>query len=194
MGIQDKKVLDAINNIPRHFFIDSAFIEHAYQNKAFPIGHGQTISHPYTVAFQTERLDIQKTDKVLEIGTGSGYQTCILALLSDTVFTIERIEKLGEIAQKKVEKLNLKANFTIGDGTKGLKEHAPFDKIIVTAGAPTITEELINQLAPNGKLIIPVGDKELQVMHIISKSINNDITQENLTNFQFVPLIGENAW
>lgn len=194
LGIKDKKVLDAFEKIPRHLFLDSAFLNHAYQNKAFPIGHGQTISHPYTVAFQTELLEIKKNDKVLEIGTGSGFQTCILSVLSTNVYTIERISELSKNAQKIVSKLLLKANFIIGDGSKGLGAKAPFDKIIVTAGAPTITSELLEQLAPLGKMVIPVGNKEEQCMYLIEKDLDNGIIQKKLTNFQFVPLIGENGW
>ena len=194
LGIKDKMVLEAFEKIPRHLFLDSAFLNHAYQNKAFPIGQGQTISHPYTVAFQTELLEIKKEDKILEIGTGSGFQTCILASLSNHVYTIERISELSKTAQKRVKQFLLKANFTIGDGSKGLPSIAPFDKIIVTAGAPTITNELIQQLAPLGKLVIPVGNKEEQMMYLIEKELDNRITQKKLTNFQFVPLIGENGW
>lgn len=194
LGIKDERVLNAMDSIPRHIFIDSAFIEHAYQNKAFPIGFGQTISHPYTVAYQTELLEINKTDKILEIGTGSGYQTSILAKLCDNIYSIERIAELSIFAQSKMKQLNLNANYITGDGSKGLQDHAPFDKIIVTAGAPTITEELINQLSPNGILVIPVGDKEKQQMVLIKKSVKNEISQEKLNIFQFVPLIGDNAW
>lgn len=194
LGIKDKEVLEAFNKIPRHLFMDSAFINHAYQNKAFPIGHGQTISHPFTVAFQTELLVIKKTDKILEIGTGSGFQTSILSFLSNAVFSVERIPELSKQAQKKINELGLKATFLIGDGSKGWKQNAPYDKIIVTAGAPTLTEDLVAQLNPNGKLVIPIGDKDLQVMHLIEKTLNSEIIQKKLSNFQFVPLIGQNGW
>ncbi len=194
MGIKDPSVLEVLKTIPRHLFIDSAFLEHAYQNKAFPIGFGQTISHPYTVAFQTELLELKNTDRVLEIGTGSGYQTCVLALLCKEVFSIERIAPLSELAQKRLDKLNLKANLVIGDGSKGFLKNAPYDKIIVTAGAPTITDELIAQLAPNGILIIPVGDKEVQNMYMIRKNEKSEIFKRKFSNFSFVPLIGEFAW
>jgi len=194
LGITDKSVLKAIGTIPRHFFLDTAFTEHAYKNKAFPIGSGQTISHPFTVAFQTELLELKKKDKVLEIGTGSGYQTTILSILSDEIWTIERIEKLSLKAQKICNKLNIKANYIVGDGTQGLSKKAPFDKIIVTAGAPTETEELIKQLAINGILVIPVGNDEEQRIVKIKKQQDNSTTKEYFEGFSFVPLIGKNGW
>lgn len=193
-GISDKLVLEAINAIPRHLFLDSAFMEHAYKDKAFPIGKGQTISHPYTVAYQTETLGIKKGDKVLEIGTGSGYQTCVLAQLGADIYTIERHKELSKNAKKIISSLGFKATYFTGDGTKGIPEKAPFDKIIVTAGAPIVSQSLIEQLNVNGKLLIPIGDKDTQTMNLITKDNSGQISHSKLEKFQFVPLIGEEGW
>lgn len=193
-GITNKNILEAINNVPRHLFLDSAFLDHAYQDKAFPIGQDQTISHPYTVAYQTQEIDVRKGDKVLEIGTGSGYQTSILAELGADIFTIERHKELSLKAQKILKQLNYKASFFIGDGTNGISKHAPYDKIIVTAGAPCLPDSLIDQLKPNGKLIIPIGKKEKQTMNLFTKDEKDNITFKKLGEFQFVPLIGSKGW
>lgn len=193
-GIKDTKVLEAIGKVPRHFFFDPIFSEQAYLDKAFPIGEGQTISQPYTVAYQTELLQIRKGDKVLEIGTGSGYQTTILLEMGAKVFTIERQQKLFESAKKLLQELNYHPRFFCGDGTKGIPAFAPFDKIIVTAGAPVVPETLIEQLKPNGRLVIPVGDEKTQSMNLIDKDSTGAITQQILDKFKFVPLLGENAW
>lgn len=193
-GISDPAVLAAMRKVPRHLFFDPIFVEQAYQNKAFPIGEGQTISHPFTVAYQSELLNLKKGDKVLEIGTGSGYQTCILAELGATIYTIERQQKLFEKAKVLVAALNYKARFFCGDGSKGIPAFAPFDKIIVTAGAPVIPETLVEQLKIGGLLIIPVGDEKSQKMVTVLKTKEKEFEQFELDTFKFVPLIGEKAW
>lgn len=192
-GIKDPNVLQAIGKVPRHVFFDNALLEHAYQDKAFPIGEGQTISQPYTVAFQTEKLEIKPGDKVLEIGTGSGYQACILLELGTKVYTIEYNKKLYETAKSFLPKLGYKPYFFYGDGSKGIPAKAPFDKIIVTAGAPVVPDALINQLAEGGILVIPVGNREKQVMLKIRKK-NGQLIKEEFDYFSFVPLLGEQGW
>lgn len=193
-GIQSEAVLQAINTIPRHFFFDSALESHAYEDKAFPIGEGQTISQPYTVAFQTELLSIQPGDKVLEIGTGSGYQGSILHLLGAEVHTIEYQPKLYERTKKFLGKLGIQLNFYRGDGSQGLAIHAPYDKIIVTAGAPIVPTSLLSQLKVGGILVIPVGDRKSQKMLRLTKETPSKIVQEEYTNFAFVPLLGKEGW
>jgi protein-L-isoaspartate(D-aspartate) O-methyltransferase len=192
-GILDEKVLAAIAKVPRHIFFDDALLIHAYEDKAFPIGEGQTISQPYTVAFQTEKLEIKPGDKVLEIGTGSGYQACILLELGAKVFTIEYNLVLFQKTKETLPKLGYKPFFFQGDGSKGLPAKAPFDKIIVTAGAPAVPQALTNQLAENGILIIPVGNRESQKMLRIRKR-NGKLTQEQFDAFAFVPLLGQEGW
>lgn len=192
-GIKDKRVLEAIYRVPRHFFFENAFLEHAYQDKAFPIGEGQTISQPYTVAFQTELLNIEKGETVLEIGTGSGYQCCILLELGAKVYTIEYNRKLYETAKKMLPKMGYNPNFFLGDGSKGLPGYAPFNKILVTAGAPFVPNTLISQLTEGGSLVIPVGDAKLQKMLRLTKK-ENQIIKEEFDNFSFVPLLGEHGW
>ncbi len=194
-GIKDQKILDAINKIPRHFFLmDSALVEHAYQDKAFPIGEGQTISQPYTVAFQTEKLEVKPGDKVLEIGTGSGYQAIVLLEMGAKVYTIEYQKKLYERTRKFLPSLGYNANFFYGDGSQGLPRHAPYDKIIVTAGAPTVPSALIEQLKVGGMLVIPVGDSRAQKMLRITKVDEDKIRKEEFTDFAFVPLLGKDGW
>lgn len=193
-GIKSDKVLNAIGKVPRHFFFENAFIEHAYQDKAFPIGEGQTISQPYTVAFQTELLDIQEGDKVLEIGTGSGYQACVLLELKAKVYTIEYNKFLYDKARRFLPLINYKPHFFLGDGSKGLPGYAPFDKIIVTAGAPNVPHALVEQLRENGSLIIPVGDNKLQKMLRIKKNKDNKLVKEEFDHFSFVPLLGKHGW
>jgi len=194
-GIKDENILNAIGKIPRHFFlIDSALVEHAYEDKAFPIGEGQTISQPYTVAFQTEMLDVKPNDKVLEIGTGSGYQAIVLLEMGANLYTIEYQKKLYERTKKFLPQMGYQANFFYGDGSKGLKRHAPFDKIIVTAGAPTVPVELIAQLNIGGVLIIPVGNTKTQKMLRVTKLDNNRLRTEEFSNFKFVPLLGADGW
>src|SRR5690606_16310506 len=192
-GIKDERVLAAIGKVPRHVFFENAFLEHAYQDKAFPIGEGQTISQPYTVAFQTEKLEIKLGDKVLEIGTGSGYQACVLLEMGAKVFTIEYNRKLYETAKAFLPKLGYKPYFYFGDGSKGIPAKAPYDKIIVTAGAPVVPDALIDQLAEGGILVIPVGDRNKQVMLKITKK-DGKLIKEEFDYFSFVPLSGEQGW
>jgi protein-L-isoaspartate(D-aspartate) O-methyltransferase len=193
-GIEDRAVLKAIQTVPRHYFFDKAFLEHAYQDKAFPIGEGQTISQPYTVAIQSQLLEIKPGDRVLEIGTGSGYQCCVLLEMEAKVYTIEFNKKLYQLAKSFLQKLGYQAYFHLGDGSQGWPTFAPYDKIIVTAGAPTLPQALIDQLKPNGKLVIPVGGEEHQEMIRISKDANGKLTKESHDYFRFVPLVGKYGW
>lgn len=193
-GIKSERVLDAINQLPRHFFFDSALVSHAYEDKAFPIGEGQTISQPYTVAFQTELLNIKPGDKVLEIGTGSGYQGSILHLLGAEVYTIEYQKKLYEGTKRFLARLGIEMKLFYGDGTEGLPEHAPFDKIIVTAGAPVVPEALVQQLKIGGILVIPVGSRGKQTMLKITKKSAKVVDREEFEGFAFVPLLGKDGW
>ncbi|QEC79602.1 protein-L-isoaspartate(D-aspartate) O-methyltransferase [Mucilaginibacter ginsenosidivorax] len=194
-GIQDQEVLKAIGTVPRHYFFAETFWNQAYKDIAFPIGEGQTISQPYTVAYQTELLHIRKGDKVLEIGTGSGYQTCVLLEMGANVYTIERQEKLYEKTKYVLpEKMGYKAHFFCGDGSIGIAQHAPYDKIIVTAGAPTVPEVLLKQLKIGGILVIPVGDEDTQKMVTILKVAEHDYEKIVLDTFRFVPLVGDKAW
>lgn len=193
-GISDNRVLAAIGKIPRHLFFDPIFLEQAYQNKAFPIGEGQTISHPFTVAYQSELLHVQPGEKVLEIGTGSGYQTCVLAELGAKIYTIERHKSLFEKAKEMVQGFQYKAQFFCGDGSLGLPKFAPFQKILVTAGAPVIPDALMQQLSIGGMLIIPVGDEKDQKMVTVLRTGIESFEQFELERFKFVPLVGEQAW
>lgn len=188
-GIKNRHVLDAIGKIPRHLFMDSGFIDHAYVDKAFPIGADQTISQPYTVAFQTELLDIKDGDKVLEIGTGSGYQTAVLIELGAKVYSIERQKELFKKTSKFLPKIGYSAKKLIfGDGYKGLPEEAPFDAIIVTAGAPFVPKPLLSQLAIGGRLVIPVGD-EVQIMTLFIRKDDKEFEKHEFGEFRFVPLL-----
>ncbi len=189
-GISDEEVLEAINKIPRHFFLDSAFDEKAYEDKAFPIGEGQTISQPYTVAYQTELLELKKFDKVLEIGTGSAYQASVLAEMGVQVYTIERQKKLFE-SNKLFPYIKKYTNikFFYGDGYEGLPTYAPFDKIIITAAAPDIPLKLIEQLKPGGMMVIPVGAGDVQQMKRITKLAIGGIKEEVFDQFSFVPML-----
>ncbi len=194
-GIRDPRVLDAIQRIPRHFFFEKAFLEHAYQDKAFPIGEGQTISQPYTVAFQTELLALKPGDKVLEIGTGSGYQCCVLLEMGAKVYTIEYIHKLHERSRAMLMHMGYSgATFVHGDGSRGLPAYAPYDKIIVTAGAPTVPTALLQQLRIGGVLVIPVGDEKEQKMLRLTKESDNKIRKEEFSGFSFVKLRGAQGW
>jgi protein-L-isoaspartate(D-aspartate) O-methyltransferase len=193
-GISDQDVLDAIGRVPRHFFFDETFWNQAYKDIAFPIGEGQTISQPYTVAYQSQLLHIKKGDKVLEIGTGSGYQTCILLELGAQVVTIERQEKLYERTKFVLPKMGYNANFLCGDGSKGIPEYAPYNKIIVTAGAPFVPELLLKQLRVGGILVIPVGDEQTQKMVTVLRVSETDFEKIELDTFRFVPLVGDQAW
>jgi protein-L-isoaspartate(D-aspartate) O-methyltransferase len=192
-GIQDGAVLAAVGKVPRHVFFENALIDHAYQDKAFPIGEGQTISQPYTVAFQSEKLEVFPGDKVLEIGTGSGYQACILLELGAKVYTIEYNRNLYEKAKDFLPRMGYKPYFFYGDGSKGLPSKAPFDKIIVTAGAPVVPTALTDQLAEGGILVIPVGGRDKQSMLQLRKEKGKLIKKE-FANFAFVPLLGEQGW
>jgi protein-L-isoaspartate(D-aspartate) O-methyltransferase len=192
-GIKDELVLTAISKVPRHVFFDDALLPHAYQDKAFPIGEGQTISQPYTVAFQSEKLEIKPGDRVLEIGTGSGYQACVLLEMGARVYTIEYNKKLFEKTRDFLPKLGYKPFFFYGDGSKGVPSKAPYDKIIVTAGAPIIPTALTDQLSEGGILIIPVGDREKQMMVRIKKK-DGKLIKDELSYFAFVPLLGDQGW
>jgi protein-L-isoaspartate(D-aspartate) O-methyltransferase len=190
-GISDLKVLNAIQSIPRHLFMDSSFLDHAYQDKAFPISAGQTISQPYTVALQTELLKISKGDKVLEVGTGSGYQTAVLCALGAIVYSIERQKELFKKTSLFLPKIGYYPKKLIfGDGYKGFENEAPYDSIIVTAGAPFIPKMLLSQLKINAKLIIPVGDK-IQKMTVITRVSKEKFDKVEYGEFQFVPLLKE---
>lgn len=188
-GIKDELVLNAINAVPRHAFMDSGFVHFAYKDQAFPIAANQTISQPYTVAFQTEMLEIEKGDKVLEIGTGSGYQTAILLEMGAQVFTIERHKVLNMGAQTLLPKLGYRPRFFFGDGYQGLPTYAPFDKIIVTAGAAKMPEKLIEQLKIHGKMIIPLGGKDAQTMKLIEKTAEDKYSESSHGSFIFVPML-----
>lgn len=192
-GIFDERVLDAIGKVPRHAFFDDALLNHAYEDKAFPIGEGQTISQPYTVAFQTEKLKIQPGDKVLEIGTGSGYQAAILVEMGAKVYTIEYNRKLFERTRDFLPLLGYNPYFFYGDGSKGIPAKAPYNKIIVTAGAPVVPSALTDQLDEGGILLIPVGDREKQKMLRITK-VKGTLKKEEFDFFAFVPLLGEQGW
>ena len=188
-GIKDVKVLDAISKVPRHLFMDSSFIDHAYQDKAFPIGSGQTISQPFTVAFQTQLLDPKLGEKILEVGTGSGYQTAVLYYLKLNIFTIERNHNLFRTTSNLFSKLNIRPKkFVYGDGYNGLSDNSPFDGIIVTAGCPVIPKKLLSQLKIGGKMIIPVG-KETQIMTKITRVGKTEFKKETFGNFKFVPML-----
>lgn len=192
-GIKDEQVLTALDSVPRHVFMDSSFLEFAYEDKPFPIGSGQTISQPFTVAFQTELLEVKKGDKILEVGTGSGYQACILMEMGAKVYTIERQKALYLKTKQLLLKLGYKPKMiTYGDGYKGMPNEAPFDKIIVTAGAPIVPDALIQQLKPNGILVIPVGE-DIQQMKRIIKTGDNNIIEQDHGSFRFVPLLNKRA-
>ncbi len=193
-GITDETVLAALEKVPRHYFFDQAFLEHAYQDKAFPIGEGQTISQPYTVAFQTQLCKIKPGDKVMEIGTGSGYQACILLELGAEVYSIEFNKILFDKAKLFLSKMGYHPYLFHGDGTKGIPPFAPFDKILVTAGAPSVPKILIEQLKTGGIIVIPVGDNQLQQMVRLVKKSPKKIAKESFDYFSFVPLLGEHGW
>jgi protein-L-isoaspartate(D-aspartate) O-methyltransferase len=193
-GISDENVLSAMEIVPRHFFFDSSFLEYAYEDKPFPIGAGQTISQPYTVAFQTELLRVRKSDRILEIGTGSGYQACILAEMGAKVFTIERQKLLFDRTSKYLGVVGyptIKSFF--GDGYIGLPAFAPFDRIIVTAAAPYIPDALLGQLKPGGILVIPVGANDIQIMTTMTKMENGTFEKKEYGAFRFVPMLGDKA-
>jgi len=188
-GITDEGVLEAIGSVPRHLFMDNSFLQFAYSDKAFPIAAGQTISQPYTVAFQTESLRIKKFDRVLEVGTGSGYQSAILCKMGASVYTIERQKALYDFARKLLPTLGFRPQFFYGDGYLGLPTYGPFDKIIVTAGASFVPEPLKQQLKIGGILVIPVGKSDHQIMKIITRVTETEYTEEDKGGFVFVPLL-----
>jgi protein-L-isoaspartate(D-aspartate) O-methyltransferase len=188
-GITDVAVLEAIQKIPRHLFLNSSFEDYAYQDKAFPIGAGQTISQPYTVAFQSQLLEVKKEDKVLEIGTGSGYQTAVLCGIGAKVYTIERQNELFKSTSLLLPKLGIRPkHISFGDGYKGLPNHAPFDSIIVTAGAPIIPKPLMAQLKIGGRLVIPLGE-EHQIMTLLIRKNETQFEKHEFGEFKFVPLL-----
>jgi protein-L-isoaspartate(D-aspartate) O-methyltransferase len=188
-GISDMRVLEAMNKVPRHLFMDDAFLNHAYQDKAFPIAAGQTISQPYTVAVQTILLGVGKRDKVLEIGTGSGYQAAILAEMGVKVFTIERQRELYRKAQELLTSLGYRIHFFLGDGYEGQPQYGPFDAIIITAATATVPETLLEQLKPGGRLVVPQGGSDSQVMTLYVRKGENEYEKTTHGNFVFVPLL-----
>jgi protein-L-isoaspartate(D-aspartate) O-methyltransferase len=194
-GIHDERVLTAIAEVPRHLFFDPAFEAHAYQDKAFPIGEGQTISQPYTVAFQTQLLNIEPTHRVLEVGTGSGYQCAVLLRLTPHVQSIELSPVLFERTRQRQAALGLSgAELHCGDGSLGLPAHAPYDHILVTAGAPGLPPALLRQLRMGGQLVIPVGDAQLQQMLRVTREGPESFIREEFEAFRFVPLRGAEGW
>lgn len=195
-GIHDERVLDAINHVPRERFLDPVLSHRAYEDNALPIAEGQTISQPYTVAYQSEKLELGRGEKVLEIGTGCGYQTAVLVEMGCRVYTIERHPKLLEIARKNLDTLGYSDRVVsrAGDGTRGWPDFAPFDAIIVTAGAPDVPESLTKQMqSDGGRMIIPIGPLEVQTMYLIKK-VKGELSGEELKDFAFVPLIGKEGW
>ncbi|MGB0851046.1 MAG: protein-L-isoaspartate(D-aspartate) O-methyltransferase [Bacteroidia bacterium] len=193
-GINSPSVLRAIDVVPRHFFFPSDFIDKAYKNIAFPIEGGQTISQPYTVAMQTQLLDIRPNDKILEIGTGSGYQAAILKVMGADVYSIETVERLHTQAKGLFKKLGLNIATILGDGSLGLPDLAPFDKIIMTAAAPNLRRSLLDQLKIGGKLVAPVGNMDVQKMILVTRNGDKDYTETEHGNYNFVPLTGTHGW
>lgn len=192
-GITDENVLDAIGKIPRHLFMESSFENFAYQDKAFPIGAGQTISQPYTVAFQTQLLEVKKEAKILEIGTGSGYQTAVLCKMGAKVYSVERQNELFKATFNLLPKLGIRPKYlAFGDGYKGLPNYAPFDSIIVTAGAPIIPKPLMAQLKIGGRLVIPLGEKE-QIMTLLIRKNETQFEKHEFGEFRFVPLLEDKS-
>ena len=190
-GITDESALRMINEIPRHLFLDNAFVQFAYQDKPFPIGSGQTISQPYTVAFQTQLLELNPYEKVLEVGTGSGYQSTVLIGMEANVYTIERQKELFQKTKEFLPELGYNCNFYYGDGYKGLEQFAPFDKIIVTCGAPTIPEDLIKQLKVGGRMVAPIGKGDVQVMNLVEKISETETKITTHGEFSFVPMLND---
>lgn len=192
-GIKNEQVLRAIEQVPRHLFLDSSFVEFAYQDKPFPIGSGQTISQPYTVAFQTELLDVSKGEKVLEVGTGSGYQACVLLEMGARVFSIERHHSLFVRTKELLHRMNYAPRLFYGDGYKGVPAFAPYDKILVTAAAPRLPDTLMQQLKPGGYLVVPVGAGQTQVMKRFTKVSDESFIEEDFGHFRFVPMLSDKA-
>lgn len=190
-GIKNIDVLSAINSIPRHQFLDTAFVNFAYQDKAFPIGSGQTISQPYTVAFQSQLLEMNAYEKVLEVGTGSGYQAAVLCLLEADVYTIERQRDLFYKTKSFLPSLGYNCRFVYGDGYKGLPKFAPFDKILITCGAPYIPVDLVAQLKVGGRMVAPIGQGDIQLMHLIEKLSETETKITTHGEFSFVPMLND---
>lgn len=188
-GIIDEDVLRAIDTVPRHLFMDPAFLIHAYVDKAFPITSGQTISQPYTVAIQTSLLMVKRRDKILEIGTGSGYQAAILAEMGAKVYTIERYRDLHLKAQRILTSLGYSADFFFGDGYEGKPQYGPFDGILITAAAPSVPEKLLQQLKIGGKLVVPIGENSSQVMTVVQRTDLDAFEYTSHGNFVFVPML-----
>lgn len=188
-GISDERILEAFDKVPRHFFLDNVFAEQAYSNTAFQIGSGQTISHPFTVAFQTMLLDVKKGDKILEIGTGSGYQASILCQLGVKLFSIERHKELHLKAKRIIQHFGFNPRLSFGDGFKGLPTFAPFDKVIITCGAPFIPKELVKQLKVGGVMVIPIGEGVEQQMKRLTKISDTELQEEDFGVFKFVPML-----
>ncbi|MBM2813467.1 MAG: pcm [Ignavibacteria bacterium] len=193
-GIVSTNVLKAIGAVPRERFVSPAYISRAYDDSALPIDSGQTISQPYTVAFMTSLLNISEGSKILEIGTGSGYQACILSVMGASVFTIERIKELFEKSRNIFRELGFKINSRYGDGTLGWREFAPYDGIIITAGAPQIPKILLNQLAVNCRMVVPIGNRNSQTMYCVERKGERDYKETRQDSFKFVPLIGKDGW
>lgn len=194
-GITDERVLNAINQLPRHFFLDPAFLEVAYEDRAFQIGQGQTISQPFTVAYQSQLLEIKPREKVLEIGTGSGYQACVLSIMGARVYTIERQRKLYEKTKVLLDELGYpNIRMFYGDGFEGKSAYAPYDKIIITAAAPEIPAKLMAQLKIGGVMVIPYGEGKDQTMLRLTKTGEREFEQETFDNFRFVPMLKGKAW
>jgi protein-L-isoaspartate(D-aspartate) O-methyltransferase len=194
-GIQDRRVIDAMLKIPRHLFVEEAMAAQAYNDNPLPIGERQTISQPYMVALMSELLELKGKERVLEIGTGSGYQAAVLAVLADRVYTMERIRPLAMRARKVLDSLGLlNVNIKVDDGTCGWEEEAPFDAIIVTAGAPEIPEALVKQLAPGGRLVLPVGNQISQTLIKVLKGQDGALSVEESIGCRFVKLIGKHGW
>ncbi|HOI29774.1 MAG TPA: protein-L-isoaspartate(D-aspartate) O-methyltransferase [Melioribacteraceae bacterium] len=193
-GISNQSVLDAFMNVERHLFVPDIMKQHAYEDVALPIGYGQTISQPYTVAFMTQSMNPQPGHKILEIGTGSGYQAAILLKMGARVFTIERNDKLYNSALKTFDNLGLRIAARCSDGSIGWDEFSPYDGIIVTAGSPGVPKNLLRQLAVNGKMVIPVGDRSVQTLKIITKTAEEEFTTNEVPYFAFVPLVGREGW
>ena len=188
-GIKDEKVLEAMGKVPRHLFMDSSFLQFAYKDQAFPIGAGQTISQPFTVAKQTQLLQVEHYDKILEVGTGSGYQSAVLLEMGATVYTIERQRELYLKSQSILPQIGYHPKFFYGDGYKGLPTYGPFDKIIITAGAPGIPDELMAQLKVGGRMVIPMGPREKQTMYVLVKTSDTEYYKEYHGSYMFVPML-----
>ncbi len=190
-GIRSEEVLTALQAVPRHFFLDSSFVEIAYQDKPFPIGAGQTISQPYTVAFQTELLEVERGNKVLEIGTGSGYQACVLAEMGARVFTIERHHSLYRKTKQLLNEMKYSIKLFYGDGYAGLPAFAPFDRILVTAAAPQVPRNLLDQLKTGGMMVLPLGKGDTQIMTRVVKHGHDELEKQEFGYFRFVPMLGD---